>query len=56
MPTLSIPRLIELLENQRVRLYELYIDIVNVEVADRVLYETVALEQLITTLRTLVPK
>jgi hypothetical protein len=56
MPKLSIPALIEVLEKQRVRLYEIYIDIVNVEMADRVLYETVVLEQLITTLQTLVPK
>lgn len=53
MPKLSIPNLILQLERQRVRLYEIYIDLVNVEMAERVLHESIVLQQIIATLRSL---
>lgn len=53
MPKLSIANLIHRLEAQRVRLYQLYIDILDVGTADRLLYESNQLLILIEALKRL---
>lgn len=48
-----IDKLIMMLEKQRIRLYELYIDIVDLDLASRIHQESLQLEQAIDVLRRL---
>lgn len=54
MPTLDINVLIRSLEGTRVRLYELYVRVLDLGVADALLRESLHIEQIITQLRKLV--